>query len=149
MQKTLQKIQAENRRLILEAVHGCSYEQAVSKELTKGCKIDYTYIQKGVCGQQCPPTYYGFVEAIEENGDIYLECGKTLKKRDYSIYIFPRPNSLARVLLTLADWIDDDGMYMTANKNLRFENIIWDLTKETLEDQSEETQRAINQLLTQ
>ena len=31
MQKSLEKIQKENRKFILEAIHGCSYEEALKE----------------------------------------------------------------------------------------------------------------------
>jgi hypothetical protein len=39
MQKTLEQIQQENRKFILEAIHGCRYEEALKKELGFGCKV--------------------------------------------------------------------------------------------------------------
>ena len=39
MTKPLEQIQKENRKFILEAIHGCSYEEALEKELGVGCKI--------------------------------------------------------------------------------------------------------------
>lgn len=74
MTKSLQEIQKENRKFILEAIYGCSYEEAFT---------------------------------------------------------------LSRVLLAFKN--KDVKIY---NKSL----VDWDLTKETLEEQSEETQRGINKL---
>ena len=39
MTKSLQQIQQENRKFILEAIHGCSYEEALKKELGVGCEV--------------------------------------------------------------------------------------------------------------
>ena len=39
MQKSLEQIQQDNRKFILEAIHGCSYEEALKKELGVGCKV--------------------------------------------------------------------------------------------------------------
>ena len=39
MEKSLEQIQQENRKFILEAIHGCSYEEALKKELGFGCEV--------------------------------------------------------------------------------------------------------------
>ena len=39
MTKPLKQIQQENRKFILEAIHGCSYEEALKKELGVGCEV--------------------------------------------------------------------------------------------------------------
>ena len=39
MTKTLEQIQKENRKFILEAIHGCSCEEALKKEIGFGCDI--------------------------------------------------------------------------------------------------------------
>ena len=39
MTKSLEQIQQENIKFILEAIHGCSYEEALKKELGFNCKV--------------------------------------------------------------------------------------------------------------
>ena len=39
MTKTLEQIQQENRKFILEAIHRCDYDEALNKELDIGCKV--------------------------------------------------------------------------------------------------------------
>lgn len=119
MTKTLQEIQQENRKFILEAIHGCSYEEALKKE----------YAKKG-------------------NNTISVPL------REYE----GEELTLSRVLLALKDkqigYYDDGLGYIVIKKRLfsvgyydEVEYICdWDLTKETLEEQSEETQRRINKL---
>ena len=46
MTKDIKQIQEENRKLILEAVHGCDYEEALERELDFGCKIITSSIEQ-------------------------------------------------------------------------------------------------------
>lgn len=55
--------------------------------------------------------------------------------------------TLSQVLIALRGWICDEGIYMQ-DKTLCFERINWDLTKLKLEEQTERTQREVNELLT-
>lgn len=83
-----------------------------------------------------------------------LEDIKNDKVLDYAIKQHGIEATLLRVLLALGSkvlfcegylcehLVTDDGLIMTTN------HIQWDLQKETLEEQSEETQIAINKLLT-
>ena len=41
MTKSLEQIQKENRKFILEAIHGCSYEEALKKEEGDFCHYLY------------------------------------------------------------------------------------------------------------
>ena len=88
MTKSLEQIQIENRKFILEAIHGCSYQEALKKE----------YAKKG-------------------NNTISVPF------REYE----GEELTLSRVLLA----ISKHGYY-------------FDLTKKTLEEQTEETQRGLN-----
>lgn len=99
MTKDIKQIQEENRKLILEAIHGCSYD-----------KLD-----------------------IFEHD-----------------LIFPHL-PLSRVLLALGDK-QIVGEFKQNIFCFSFgpdydDAILWDLTKETLEEQSQETQIKINELL--
>ena len=152
MTKTLEQIQKENRKFILEAIHGCSYEEALEKE--QGATCEYLY-----------QTEFGVKRIM---GDI-KNYGYNRKKHfedAFLIEIIGRPITLDRVLLAFKN--KDTRVH---NKTLvfsyaweRFYPLIedeessaypeyklwglfgfgWDLTSETLEQQSEETQREIN-----
>ena len=39
MTKTLKQIQQENKKIILESIHNCDYQEALQKEIGFGCKI--------------------------------------------------------------------------------------------------------------
>ena len=93
------------------------------------------------------------LEAIGE----YKNELKLLEQQEHQIYheiisksFYSKPLTLSKVLLALPS-----ELYYYKNGNLLYiakpnqdpkEQITWDLTKETLEEQSEETQRAINKL---
>ena len=144
MQKSLEQIQKENKKFILEAIHGCSYEEALEKELGVGCKV----ILEGSFGI--------------ENYDYTITDTDTFKiSRDQIIKIIGKPLTLSRVLLALKD--EEIGFYDNCLGEVWKGHIYdwdikedrpdrlyyfcdWDLTKETLEEQSEETQRKINKL---
>jgi hypothetical protein len=118
MQKTLQEIQAENRRLILEAVHGCSYEEALEQDF------------------------------LQANSQFTIFTGYRGDFNDIRTWLrnIGKPITLSRVLLAFKNTAIVEKFYW-ASRDYIIEK--WDLTKETLGDQSEETQRAIHQLLTQ
>lgn len=110
--KTIKQIQEENRKLILEAIHGCSYEEALTIELESQ-------------PSQLP---WNWVEKIITLSRVLLALGnKVLFCEGY----------LCEHLVT------NDGLIITTN------HIQWDLTKEALEEQTPETQIAINKLLTE
>tara|TARA_R110000868_G_C10612158_1_gene741488 strand:+ start:118 stop:453 length:336 start_codon:yes stop_codon:yes gene_type:complete len=95
MQKSLEQIQQENRKFILEAIHGCSYEEALEIE----------------------------------------------KQEIKSL-------TLSRVLLAIwkSDKYYNEMWFDQKFHALKFDlkGVSFDLTKETLEEQTEQTQRAIN-----
>lgn len=140
MQKSLKQIQQENRKFILEAIHGCSYEEALEKELGVGCKI----ILEGSLG----------IEYTITNTDTYKIS------RDQIIEIIGKPLTLSRVLLALKDeeigfydnclgevWKEYISPWSGEDRPPRLEYVCdWDLKKETLEEQTEETQRGLNKL---
>ena len=156
MKKTLEQIQKENRKLILQAIHGCSYAEALKKEEGRTCEYFYQ-------------TKYGVQILI---GDV-KDYGYNRKKHfpdAFLIEIIGKPITLGRLLLAFKNkevkvhnkslvfsyaWerfyplIEDkeSGAY-PEYKLWNLFGFDWDLTRETLEQQSEETQREINKLLT-
>ena len=131
MTKSLSEIQKENRKFILEAIHGCSYEEALDKELGVGCKI----ILEGSFR----------IEYTITDTDTYKIS------RDQIIEIIGKPLTLSRVLLAISKhgYYDDiyfGDLYNDSFETLEFDikGVSFDLTKETLEEQTEETQRGIN-----
>lgn len=119
--ETLQEIQQENRRLILEEVHGVSYEKALEKEIE----------------------FAGW--SFDEEKDLL----------EHNVFTYCFRVTLNRVLLALEKQFKNEYHKMIFQDGQLFficlrENAIqfyWDLTKETLEEQNEETQRQINELL--
>ena len=153
MTKTLQQIQQENRKFILEAIHGCSYEEAIEKELGVGCKVKIK-------------RFFSIKDFNEEIFIIDNYCDfstENLFRTIGSPYhneiteIIGKPLTLSRVLLALKDkkigFYDDSlgEIWQGGGSFYREDNVEyicdWDLTKETLEEQTEETQRAINKIL--
>lgn len=120
--KKIELIQEENRKLILEAITPEGDFQ------TDGSYDSY----------------------IDEEGDIIIGEYK------------PEPLTLDRVLLSLSnkierskyvefislDNISNGVAFFEFEDDIESTNFNWDLTKPTLEEQTEETQRAINELLT-
>lgn len=107
MTETLEQIQQENRKFILEAIHGCSYEEALKKE----------YAKKG-------------------NNTISVPL------REYE----GEELTLSRVLLAFSGKIFKNKISLQFPDFLHVNGFNWNLTKETLEEQTEETQRKINKL---
>jgi len=134
MTKSLEQIQKENRKFILEAIHGCSYEEALKKELGVGCKI----ILEGSLG----------IEYTITDTDTFKIS------RDQISEIIGKPLTLSRVLLALKDQqigFYNDGLGVvsetTGYKDAYVDYICdWNLAIDEipLEEQTEETQRAIN-----
>jgi len=137
MTKTLQEIQEFNRRKIICAVNGTeNYEEALKKEESDLCH----YLYK---------TNFGEREII---GDP-RRCGYNREKHHpdaFLLKVIGKPLTLDRVLLGLS--FNDisqlkpelkfyNGFIITIN------GYAWDLTKSTLEEQSEETQRGFYELL--
>ena len=114
MTKSLEQIQIENRKFILEAIHGCSYEEALKKELGFGCEViariwgtlRLTTINNLTC---CLDREYGdYLRFRELVGDISIkdltdEGLERLKEyqdaRHRIIEIIGKPLTLSRVLL--------------------------------------------------
>lgn len=161
MTKTLEQIQAENRKFILEAIHGCGYEEALQKELGFGCKIlvkgEYRTFNNENGKYECGEGLITMDADISDYGaDIDLEKNTIYTAKfahEKIIEIIGRPITLNRVL----NAIDHCGYYgciaghicKVNRKQATYVFICeWNLELETLEQQSEETQRVINQLLT-
>ena len=157
MTKSLQEIQKENRKFILEAIHGCSYEEALQKEWGENCIIEDCILN----GEEMA----SWGRVIKDNRHISLyaniDSGDQLEfsinwDDDFKCTIIGKPLTLSRVLLALKDKLIgyyDDGLGYIVKRLFsngwyhEVEYICdWDLTIETLEEQSEETQRGINKL---
>ena len=168
MTKTLEQIQKENRKFILEAIHGCSYEEALKKELGVGCeviaRIRGNLLRLTIDNLTCcfDGDYLRWKElvgdiSIRDLTDEGLERLKEYENTRHRITeIIGKPLTLSRVLLAFKDkqigfyndclgevWEIASGRY----REDYLEYICdWDLKKETLEEQTEETQRRINKL---
>lgn len=134
MTKTLKEIQAENRKLILEAIHGCSYEEALKKE--EGATCHYLYqTERGVIRIMGDIKNYGYNKE-RYHPDAFL------------IEIIGKPITLNRVLLAIIK----SGKCMDSKENLqKIRNLVlenWDLELENLEQQIEEKQRGVNKIFT-
>jgi len=152
--KTLQEIQQENRKMILEAIHGCSYEEALEKELVVGCKV--IDLKHQFFGEHSPTEMVLFEDTGDESfyfthyrGNPFVKASRQsiLDKNRYEI--LGKPLTLDRVLLAfLEKKICHFHIIIGESSKIELEAIeSWDLTKPTLEEQSEETQRAIYELL--
>lgn len=150
MTKTLKQIQAENRKFILEAIHGCSYEEALEKE--QGATCHYLY-----------QTEFGVKRIM---GDIknYGYNKERHHPNAFLIEIIGQPLTLNRVLLAViksGKWMDcsgdknnkycNSGWHLNTKENLsEIRNFVldnWDLKSEALEQQNEEKQIEINKIL--
>ena len=119
MIKTLQQIQEENRRAIAIKIY--------VEDLIKSYFDEWQEIVK-----------FYFPDRIDENRVDLLASEITLK-------IANRRLSLDKVLLALIDY--SINISQANNNCIYFCNSLWDLTKQTLEEQSEEVQRSINKIL--
>lgn len=170
MTKSLQKIQKENRKFILEAIYGCSYEEALQKEWGENCIIEDCILN----GEEMAS--WGRVIKDNRHKSLYanIDSGNQLEfsinwDDDFKCTIIGKPITLSRVLLAFKnkdvkiynkslvfsyEWgsfyplIEDTESAYPEYKLWGLFSFDWDLTKETLEEQSEETQREINKLLT-
>ena len=114
MQKSLEQIQQENRKFILEAIHGCSYEEALKKEYAKKGNNTISVPFREYEGEEL--TLSRVLLAISRNG-YYDDICFNIHGYSYDLY-----------------------------ETLEFdlEGVSFNLTKETLEEQTEETQRGLN-----
>ena len=160
MTKTLEQIQQENRKFILEAIHGCSYEEALEKELGVGCKaIDKTHLFFGEPSPEEMTLVYGNAVDGEESDTLYflhyrgIPCARFSKQEicdKDKFEIIGKPLTLSRVLLALLKADKPVGAILAINKSGFYINLKsympWDIKFETLEEQTEEIQRGINEL---
>ena len=170
MTKPLEQIQKENRKFILEAIHGCSYEEALEKELGVGCKaIDKMHLFFGEPSPEEMTLIYDNGVDNEESDTLYflhyrgIPCARFSKQEicdKDKFEIIGKPLTLSRVLLALKDkqigfyndclgevWEIASGSY----REDYLEYICdWNLAlgeiELTLEEQTEETQKVINKL---
>lgn len=158
MTKTLEQIQEENRKFILEAIHCCSYEEALKKELEFGCKVidkkhrffgesspeEMTLIYgDGVDGEESDPLYF-----LHLRGDPFLNfSNKDIFNKD-RFEIIGKPLTLSRVLLAFSRKIFKNKISLQFPDFLHVNGFNWYFIKETLEEQSEEVQRKTNELFT-
>lgn len=164
--KTLEQIQEENRKFIILANNpeAKSYDEALEAELDKDCVVIDILGSFSSTQAEC----FQHIIIHKEFGDRYLiksEDGydsfntlpkENLANRDW-IKIIGKPLTLSRVLIALSEdfcfYKENKTTFSIAkiNQDPRSQ-IKWDLEKEeketTLEDQSEETQRKFNELIT-
>ena len=148
MTKPLKQIRKENRKFILEAIHGCSYEEALKKELGVGCKVK---IKRFMSSEDFNEEIF----VIDDYCDFSTEnLFRTIGSFHHNeiIEIIGKPLTLSRVLLAISKHGYYDDIYFgdlhgDSCETLEFDikGVSFDLTKETLEEQTEETQRAINE----
>ena len=150
MTKTIQEIQKENRKFILEAIHGCSYDEALKKEIGFGCDI---VVQNYVCGVKDKTE----IITLDKSIGICDLTGLFVFTKDNKpleiIEIIGKPITFDRVLLAIPFSnieIECDRFVfkkLTISYSIyKIDKFDWDLTSETLEQQSEETQREINKI---
>lgn len=155
----LKQIQEENRKAIILANNpeAKSYEEALEMELGRGCEIIvwnllgdtkleiYDYIR--------PQNMASFTSS---NGYYKLSDNPFLEKGELEKFelkkIIGKPLTLNRVLIALSEkCYGIDQAELTDNILIYTrpydESAEWNLTKKTLEEQSEKTQREINKLL--
>ena len=144
MTKSLEQIQQENRKFILEAIHGCSYEEALKKELGVGCKVK---IKRFMSTQDFNEEIFVIDDYCEFFNESFFKTTDSHRHREIT-EIIGKPLTLSRVLLAISKHGHYDYVWL-AGERIDFEfylkGVSFDLKKETLEEQSEETQRAINE----
>tara|TARA_R110000868_G_C10972986_1_gene771097 strand:+ start:3719 stop:4249 length:531 start_codon:yes stop_codon:yes gene_type:complete len=159
--KTLKQIQEENRKFIIMACNpgAKTYEEALEMELGFGCGVVNKFRPTNKHDEEIiwkvTREYWNGV--LRTNSDEFPAFeGHEIK--DYKI--IGKPLTLNRVLTMLNRNFNQViiGIYKNDNEAVMTicnsdsetcvieDSINWDLTKETLEEQLEETQRAINEL---
>ena len=175
MTKSLDQIQQENRKFILEAIHGCSYEEALKKELGFNCKVIDKKHQ--FFGESCPVEMTLVYEGGDEISDLLYflhfrgnPCVSFSKQDIFDkdkFEIIGKPLTLSRVLLAFKNKdvksiLEDDLIFNFAGSQFcglmleeeyhnphnysLYDACNWNLELETLEEQNEETQTKINEL---
>lgn len=147
MIKDIKQIQEENRQSIIMACNpeAKSYEEALEMEVGFGCKVIISPRNKHDKKYEEIVWNTSGVGIICLGGRAYI-----LESKDK---IIGKPLTLDRVLLSLEPYPNNYGIvagYISRinRKTFTYDFICkYDLTKGTLEEQSEDCQRAINKLL--
>lgn len=154
--KNLEQIQEENRKFIILANNpeAKDYKEALEMELGNRCAVEIDGVDI---------EYIGILHWFRKRKGGLLGGDKI--QRDDIVHIWGKPLDLSRVLIALNKTLEKDINWEfssignkffigTNNYNLSIlfkdwikERPYWDLTKPTLEEQIEETQRAINKLI--
>lgn len=159
--KTLKQIQEENRKFIIMANNPTAktYEEALEMELGLGCLVQTTEFAfpTRLCYKTKP---FNDEELWKEEGGYWVRIFNENAKPNLSEEIvncrkiIGKPLTLSRVLIAsglgfldycLIKLGDISGIEYGHEPEL-IDVCEWDLTKETLEEQSEETQREVNKL---
>jgi len=173
----LKQIQEENRKAVIMACNpeAKTYEEALEMELGFGCELSVNdnilcYINEDPVYNDEKPIFNKYtleeVREISTNRFTKIDKFKLIgcnDLRDFKdVKIIGKPLTLNRVLVALSDKLYQMDIWqevyitnlkfltMSAFGGVRLEETVifeWNLTKETLEEQSEETQRKINKLL--
>tara|TARA_S200002703_G_scaffold96071_1_gene83031 strand:- start:622 stop:1107 length:486 start_codon:yes stop_codon:yes gene_type:complete len=159
--KILKQVQEENRKFIIMANNPTAktYEEALEMELGVGCIAS-------VNGNDPQPIVAQGFDYDKQEKVFGFTYAKDIESTcNDSIFFFPncsdlkiigKPLTLDRVLIAFKSmglgYLNDSLFVIDNNIDSRYNDekkIIcdWDLTKETLEEQSEETQRKFNQLI--
>ena len=166
MTKTLEQIQEENRKAIIMANHpeAKSYEEALEMELGFGCKFYSELDTKNIVTIYDITTEREFKVFLGRSPEPFQDIRVYHDPLDSKIGIIGKPLTLNRALIALQSAYEAQFVKTsTPCKScfgILFESIVryteeqdidiicnWDLTKETLEEQSEDCQRKINELL--
>ena len=159
--KNLKQIQEENRKAIIMAnnVEAKDYEEALEMELSFGCVV--MDILHQFFGKSDPTP----MELIYDTGDdsyhfthyranpvIKFEKGEIIDRKRFKI--IGKPITLDRVLIAtqnkfFCSIMSEKKSILHIEYNERIDDplwIKWDLTKPTLEEQTEDCQRAVHKL---
>jgi hypothetical protein len=148
MSKSLKQIQEFNRRKIICAVNETeNYEEALKKELGVGCKVK---IKNFITNNEFNEEIFVIDEYCDFfNETLFRKIGSY--KNSEIIEIIGKPLTLDRVLIAIKQrgYYDDIWFGEDNDCFLHFDikNLSLDLTKRTLEKQSEETQKGFYELL--
>ena len=154
--KTLKQIQEENRKFIIMANNPSAktYEEALEMELLDQipCLVKIKYNRN-----ENEYDRLIFYTLQNEDGQELVEMGGGRIPRKRVSRVVGGLLTLNRVLIALKHYVDYEllDMSLTLEHSGKvyggidgtIEFFKWDLTKETLEEQSEETQRKINELI--
>ena len=158
MTNKLEEIQEENRKFIIMANNPTAetYQRALEMEVGFGChvilngynfpiKLTYETILRGHYGWGNENSdFHKYIKILHDGTEEYVEK------------IIGKPLTLDRVLIAFKSmelgYLNGFLFQIDTNIDSRHEDekkIIceWDLTKETLEEQSEETQKEINRII--